>query len=291
MAQVRLQALDVGIALKEVMHGVAVPEHMRRQRHHQVNSPPPQSPFRLAQPVAHGLVRHGPDRGAPRQLEGAQVLAGQLGVLRIEQRHQAFDGLPCPGPALAAPALLQGAQRHKRPLAIELEIPWGQRQGLVDAGACVPQGGHQEPALQIRQHGQHRAHFVRQEITGRVGVGDGEVTQCRGHAPLFGAAGGAHQGAALVQGGQGVAMAKRGDLHRDPRRGGEVGDRQDARSGGVLSGPINPRWPGAGLGVLPDNAKSQKRGGSQEGGGAGQILARSTRYSGTGQLQKHNILW
>ncbi len=47
---------------------------------------------------------------------------------------------------------------------------------------------------------------------------------------------GAHQGAALVQGGQGVAMAKRGDLHRDPRRGGEVGDRQDARSGGRCQG-------------------------------------------------------
>ncbi|PZQ84240.1 MAG: hypothetical protein DI542_17560 [Acinetobacter johnsonii] len=53
---------------------------------------------------------------------------------------------------------------------------------------------------------------------------------------------------------------------------------------------INPHRPGAGLGVLPDGAKSQKRGGSQGGGGAGQILGRSTRYSGTGQLQQHNIL-
>ncbi|WP_254204628.1 hypothetical protein [Aeromonas sp. FDAARGOS 1405] len=76
--------------------------------------------------------------------------------------------------------------------------------------------------MQIRQHGQHRAHFVGQEITGRVRVGDGQVSERGGHAPLFGVASGAHQGAAaLVQGGQGVAMAKRGDLHRDPRRGGE----------------------------------------------------------------------
>lgn len=68
------------------------------------------------------------------------------------------------------------------------------------------------------------------------------------------------------------------------------GDRQDARSRGPLSGPINAHRPGAGLGVLPDGAKSQKRGGSQAGGGAGQILGRSTRYSGTGQLGEHNIL-
>jgi len=75
---------------------------------------------------------------------------------------------------------------------------------------------------------------------------------------------------------QGVAMAKRGDLHRDPRCGGWVGDRQDARSRGRLSGPINPRWRGADLGVLALCVKSQNPGAAQEGRRAGEILAGST---------------
>lgn len=221
MAQVRLQALDVRIAGEQQVHGVAVPEHMRRQRHHQRDPPPPQSPLGLAQPVTHGLIGDRPDPRPPRQLEGTQVLAGQLGILRIQQRHQPLDGLAGAGPALAAPTLLQGAQRDERALAIELEVSRGQRQRLVDAGAGVPERGHQKAALQIRQHGQHRPHLMGQQVPGRVGVGDGQVSERGGHPPLFRAAGGAHQGAALVQGGQGVAMAKRGDLHRDPRRGGK----------------------------------------------------------------------